>query len=290
MMKNIICIATAVGVVALIIIVFGLLRGSLGDVSSANQHINKPPTTSKGVASSSASSSGSEGSLNFRSVPAGNLIRVAEADARLLDQMSNKHLTSPDGKFRVSQTSTEETTKVSVFNTKTNVEVTSAPGSFTAWTPDSSKVLLYLSIGATGKERQMYYLDLLSGKYYDSGLPPGVIGASISPADGDIAYSLTNSKSDDSKIYVVNSKGQTQLLLGVPVPGGDVFVGLQWSPTGEKISFTESNSSLWVMNKDGSGLTRISGVDSPYRYPPIWSSDGSSITFLSGGNIVKYVI
>jgi Tol biopolymer transport system component len=62
-----------------------------------------------------------------------------------------------------------------------------------------------------------------------------------------------------------------------------------WSPDGSKIAFFRTDSSdpngggnIYVMNSDGSGLTKLTGGDNN----PTWSPDGSKIAFTSskGGN------
>lgn len=64
-----------------------------------------------------------------------------------------------------------------------------------------------------------------------------------------------------------------------------------WSPDGAKIaaSFsidqTNGYSDVYVMNSDGSGLTRLtySGQSQMWSDYPVWSSDGRRIIFLFGG-------
>ncbi len=56
-----------------------------------------------------------------------------------------------------------------------------------------------------------------------------------------------------------------------------------FSPDGEQIIFTyniDGNSDLWLINKDGSGLTQI--TETPYHEnAPVWSPDGGKIAFVS---------
>ena len=60
----------------------------------------------------------------------------------------------------------------------------------------------------------------------------------------------------------------------------------QWSPDGSRIAFTRMNNvgrGVWVMNADGSNLTRLTTPDRPLRDHDIaWSPDGGSILFTRG--------
>ena len=59
-----------------------------------------------------------------------------------------------------------------------------------------------------------------------------------------------------------------------------------WSPDGSRIAFERSTASgrgIWVMNLDGSGLTRLTNPPRPERdYSVAWSPDGSSLLFSRG--------
>ncbi len=130
----------------------------------------------------------------------------------------------------------------------------------------------------------------INGEYHDSGLPEGVINADISSKDGSIIYSLTQSGTDNSALYVRDSQGRDRLILE-----GDknIFSWVRWSPNGDKIVFLKSdlmiNSDsrrLMVINSDGTGLEKISGV--LWGYPPVWSPDGSKIAFGNASNIWEY--
>jgi TolB protein len=66
-----------------------------------------------------------------------------------------------------------------------------------------------------------------------------------------------------------------------------------WSPDGTKIAFSgQSGSDIYVINKDGSGLTRLTthaGAD----ISPAWSPDGTRIAFVKirqGSNLKIYVM
>ena len=54
-----------------------------------------------------------------------------------------------------------------------------------------------------------------------------------------------------------------------------------WSPDGTRIAFVANSWEIWVINTDGSGLTRLSDgrSDEHYDRRPAWSPDGSKIAF-----------
>ncbi len=161
-------------------------------------------------------------------------------------------------------------------------------GAFSAWAPDSSKILLYLSPMGAPWVRRIYALDA-QNKYYDIGLPNGTINADISPIDGGILYSLTSGGTDDSTLYVRDPQGNDKALLK---GNGNILTWVRWSPKADKISFLMSDllinkeQSVWVMNSDGTGREKLSDV--VWGYPAMWSPDGTNIAFANAGNIWEY--
>jgi Tol biopolymer transport system component len=60
-----------------------------------------------------------------------------------------------------------------------------------------------------------------------------------------------------------------------------------WSPDGQQIAFISANTeNLFVMDKDGSNLQRLSDDDASVSYPA-WSPDGSQIAFFSDRDAVE---
>jgi Tol biopolymer transport system component len=165
------------------------------------------------------------------------------------------------------------------------------PGSFVAWSPDSTKVLLYLAAEQTSDERQIFFLDL-SGEYYKSDLPKGVISADISPADGSIVYALTNSQTDDTALYIRDPEGRDQLV--VP-KSTNILTWPRWTTDGEKIIFLESdtagrpgNQNANLIDRNGTNEKEIASVQ--WGYPPMLSSDGSKFVFASSNDIWEFNI
>jgi Tol biopolymer transport system component len=85
---------------------------------------------------------------------------------------------------------------------------------------------------------------------------------------------------EDDEISVMNADGSDQTNL-THDPANDW--GPAWSPDGTRIAFnsTRDNPQLpqvFVMNADGSGVTRLTDREGGY---PTWSPDGSRIAFMS---------
>ena len=61
-----------------------------------------------------------------------------------------------------------------------------------------------------------------------------------------------------------------------------------WSPDGERIAFVSGgnlNSDIYVMNADGSGITRLTHNNDASIRRPAWSPDGERIAFVFNGDI-----
>jgi len=197
---------------------------------------------------------------------------------------------SPDRELIAVTVSSEEITETYIADLDGNIITSAYPGSFRSWSPDSKKVLLYLSgFEENARGRQIYYLNV-DGKYYDSELPQEIISIDISPDDQLIVYTLTKTGTDESTIYIRNKSGKDTILLE---GNKNIFAWARFSPKGEKIAFLKSNlaisedeSEVWVMNSDRSGVEKISEVN--WNYPPVWSGDGTKILFTIGSNVWEY--
>lgn len=197
---------------------------------------------------------------------------------------------SPNRKYLAVTTKADESDVYTyITDLNGNVITEKKLGSFSAWSPDSQKVLLYLAIEATGNERQMYFLGM-DGEYKNMGLPPGVISADISAVDGSIVYAITDSKTDDTDLYLRNKKGEDQLVLKGE---GNIIAYPRWSPSGDRLSFLKSdlagrpgNQTIWIVLSDGSKMEKVSTVQ--WNHPPVWSLDGSTAVFADQGDIWKF--
>lgn len=180
-----------------------------------------------------------------------------------------------------------------ILNTEGDVVATPRPGSFSSWSPDSSKVLLFLSDlqNPYGTGMRMYYLSI-SGEYDDFGLPQGVAGAAVSPTDDSLAYILTDQRTNASDLYVRDSGGNERVLIE---GGAEGIAWLAWSPDGTKLAFLQSDVYL------SAGEQRIRLVDVPtgevhtissvaWGYPPVWAPEESHVIFAEQENVYEFSV
>lgn len=85
---------------------------------------------------------------------------------------------------------------------------------------------------------------------------------------------------DQGDIWVMDlSSGDRKNITSSP----EKEVSPRWSPDGKKIAFTRQDkfSNVYVVNADGSGLTRLTKGTPGNDSAPAWSPDGKRIAFLS---------
>ena len=104
-----------------------------------------------------------------------------------------------------------------------------------------------------------------------------------SPDGSRIAF--TRADKGVSKIYLMKPDGSGQRRLSKN-PGDELLPS--WSPDGTSIVFAGSNDrglplGIWIISADGTGLRRLGTMEA--GGPPMWSLDGLSIAFSSGGDI-----
>src|SRR5687768_15253064 len=80
----------------------------------------------------------------------------------------------------------------------------------------------------------------------------------------------------DGGIYTVNHDGSSKTLI-LPLPSSIAgYYNPQWSPDGNKIVFASDKDDpgdtqdIYVINKDGTGLTRLTSTLSSDEYDPFW--------------------
>lgn len=61
--------------------------------------------------------------------------------------------------------------------------------------------------------------------------------------------------------------------------------GAAYSPDGRSIAYTTAEGELWMMGTDGSGAHKVGSVGAGGAYMPVWSPDGTVISFLRGTQI-----
>lgn len=122
------------------------------------------------------------------------------------------------------------------------------------------------------------------------GLLPSVVllatpGEAVAPgANGRIACEGGRPDADGvmrPQVYTINPDGTDErILTDLPTRDGDP----SWSPDGTKIafeSFRDDGSEAYVMNADGTGVTRLTFNGPPEDRGTNWSADGSQIVFHS---------
>jgi len=218
-------------------------------------------------------------------------IATEVSKVRLIDKNTENEFgvlqtTSPDGHYKAETIhKSEQGTLTRITDTNGNRITDDFTGSFAAWYPDSKKVALYLPIEATGKDREIFYLDI-EGNYYKSDLPSGIISLDISNA-GDIVYALTDSQTDYADLYVKRSDGNTRLILK---EDKKVLTHIGLSPAGDKVAFLESHNGetwIYVINLDGSNFIKIHKAK---NIPFVWAYDSSKITFIDDDYVYEYKI
>jgi Tol biopolymer transport system component len=76
---------------------------------------------------------------------------------------------------------------------------------------------------------------------------------------------------------------RTRPLVGPTQFGACEVWAPDWSPAGGRIAFTSCEGTLYVVNADGTGLTRMAAS----AYAPRWSIDGKSLLFLTGRTLMR---
>jgi Tol biopolymer transport system component len=170
-----------------------------------------------------------------------------------------------------------------------------------SWAPDSSAIVVTgylpaepvadggsdgaLSFAATAAGPAWVWLVPLNGNPIQSfgGLAHDTFGlAQLSPDMSTIAASLScDAPCEPGLIAIDVASGEITPLTTNP---NDVFA--RWSPDGSRIAFARTGGTgrgLWVMNADGSDLTRLTSPGRPDRdHDLAWSPDGASLIFSRG--------
>jgi Tol biopolymer transport system component len=101
--------------------------------------------------------------------------------------------------------------------------------------------------------------------------------ATLAPGGREIVFSSL--RAGLFAIYRMSANGEDVQRLSPPGAGGDYSPAI--SPDGSKIAFTRAeggNQNIWLMNRDGSGLTALTAVTGD-AIEPVWSPDGGQIAY-----------
>ena len=138
------------------------------------------------------------------------------------------------------------------------------------WSPDSTKIAYYSEQpgNSRGDARDIYLLDLKGGTPKNLTQKPGQYSAfSWSPDGKQIAFILND------KLYSIHEDGSKLTPLAPKVILSPVS-DLTWSPDSQLIAFTShekgGKSSLYVVRRDGSGLTKLTNDRDLDAFYPVW--------------------
>lgn len=156
-----------------------------------------------------------------------------------------------------------------------------------AWSPDGTKIAFLKRDSANrGDDSNLYVMNAdgsnVSKVTTDDFQYQNSSNLSWSPDATKMAYISGNDLVHYLSVIDIDGTNR-QLLREANGP----FLDVVWSPEGTKIAFSIgadfNSANLWVMNVDGSGVTRITDHEAPgiYSRSPAWSADSMRLVFES---------
>lgn len=158
------------------------------------------------------------------------------------------------------------------------------------WSPSGRKVIFSRVTRRTPEDIYVIEADGTGVKQLTSGSARDT-SPRWSPTARRIAFISDRGGTDD--IWMMNTRGNNLVRLTDDITRCDSgctdtyggINGMSWSPTGEQITFAVNKgdglSLLYVMDADGSNLTKVDGIGFEALYPA-WSPDGSLIVYFNG--------
>jgi len=141
-----------------------------------------------------------------------------------------------------------------------STRLTDEPGFESAgvWSPDATQVVFWSDPDGSARSTQIEVVNPDgSGRRT---LAEDGVWPTLSPDGSRILYTFTHGEPDGTKneIWVMDADGNGPRKLA------DGFVSRGWSPDGEKILFSGHDGATYLMNRDGSGVTKL--LDEPITF------------------------
>jgi len=200
---------------------------------------------------------------------------------------------SPDGTLVAYMVEGQDTSDIYVTNIATNAtrRLTSGAGrnSEPAWSPDGKRLVFVSDRGGTVDLYTMNADGSRQRRLLDAPTL-GEGGPTWSPDGSTIVFSASTTNADGT--------GRPAALYAVPAAGGQPTrltdeigaIRPEWSPDGTQVAFDapgdDPNGSIFLMQPDGSNITRITPAGWGGAIDPTWSPDGTEIAFnkIGGGS------
>lgn len=161
-----------------------------------------------------------------------------------------------------------------------------------SWSRDGNRILFSSKIGNEAMEIWVMDADGENKQQITFGTQGRNFTPVESPDGTKIAYSSMQRNVGNPEVWVMDVDGNNQqrLTTTVVLPDQENVWSQHpsWSPDGERIVYASTNSGqtqIWIMNSDGTNQRQIThglGTDYPDANVPVWSLDGSRITFWAG--------
>jgi Tol biopolymer transport system component len=200
---------------------------------------------------------------------------------------------SPDGTQVAYMVEGQDTSDIYVTQIATNAtrRLTQGAGrnSEPAWSPDGSRLVFVSDRGGTVDLYTMNADGSRQRRLLDAPTL-GEGGPTWSPNGRTIVFSASTTNPDGT--------GRPAALYAVPAAGGQPTrltdeigaIRPEWAPNGKQVAFDapgdDPNGSIFLMQPDGSGVTRITPAGWGGAIDPTWSPDGTEIAFtkIGGGS------
>lgn len=158
-------------------------------------------------------------------------------------------------------------------------------GSFLDWSPDGNWFLFH-----EVDQDEVWLIHLSESEEFLLNLPVGTYRATFSPDGQHVLYAASNGLGFGSEMGLLDLKsGQRTTLQQHP---NYIIATPQWAPDGSWIAYIllpdnnvpYTTGELWLANANGSPLRLLDEVDAGHGYPPVWSPDGHTITYVRREN------